>query len=487
LTTLPLLSRIFYLSRTRVAENQNVLVNQYLLLLVIITIASLLRFYKLGEWSFWGDEYITVHRAHTWFDDGFSIKSISIMATYLSIKLWGPNEWVARLPAAIIGILTIPIFYFLVRRMFGLPVALLASSLLAISPWHVYWSQNARFYTSLLLFYTLSLLLFFIGFEKDRPLYLSFSLGFLFFAMQERMVAAFLVPTMIAYILILHLFPKIKPIGFRPRNLAIFWGFSLLGGAYILVENPTILNPTLFFENFTFINNNPFWIISGMIFYIGIPVICVAAVGGINLLIRKRREGILLVLAATIPPSAIALISLFQYTANRYIFVSLTSIIILAAVAIKELLRISQTEIRLISFGFVLILFLAPLADNFLYYRYQNGNRDNWKDAFALISSLKRDDDSIVTTHRDLADHYLHERTTSMLEISIEEYIKDRDRVWFVVDLTASDKALDVYQWILANAQLIANFDVNVSARIFPMRVYLYDPVHPSVLTKKDQ
>jgi hypothetical protein len=54
--------------------------------------------------------------------------------------------------------------------------------------------------------------------------------------------------------------------------------------------------------------------------------------------------------------------------------------------------------------------------------------------------------------------------------------VRAKPRTWFVVDGTTPTKVPQVYRWILANAELIASFDVSVSARTYPMRVYLYDP-----------
>ena len=50
-------------------------------------------------------------------------------------------------------------------------------------------SQNARFYTLLLLFYSLALLAFLIGLEENPPAYLLFSLGLLGPAARERLLA----------------------------------------------------------------------------------------------------------------------------------------------------------------------------------------------------------------------------------------------------------------------------------------------------------
>jgi uncharacterized membrane protein len=441
------------------------------LLSAIVVLAVGLRFYKLGEWSFWGDEFITVRRA----SDLWSARSFSLLATFASLNVFGVSEWSARLPAAIIGVVSVPILFLAARQIFDPVVALLASLFLAISPWHIYWSQNARFYTALLLFYTLALAFFYWGLEKDRPWYLVLALVFLGFGMLERMVALFLVPVAVGYFAWLWLLPGFRPPGWRPRSLALFFGPGLVGAIVLILADPALRRPETFQQFFGFVNNNPLWLLAGIVFYLGLPIVVAAGAGAAQLFARNHRAGLLLILSAIIPPIAIMLISLFQYTANRYAFVSLTSIVMLAAAAAKDLLWQPVKATRIASLGFASILLLAPMADNFLYYRYQNGNRDNWKDAFALVSALKEDGDPVVTTHRELADYYMQQVTVDVQAIDVKKFVDGQPRVWFVLDLTAPDKAPRAYQWILANTQLVATLDVTVSARTYPMRIHLYD------------
>jgi mannosyltransferase len=200
---------------------------QYLLLMAITLLATALRFYKLGEWSFWIDEIFTIKRAqahvniedilHWWWQPALSLILIDGALDTLGI-----NEWSARLVPAVIGVISIPVLYFPIKKLFGPEVALIAVFLLAISPWHLYWSQNARFYTSLMLLYSLASFAFFFSLEQDRPWYI---LGFfllLFLAVGERVIALFMAPVVICYLLLLKIMPFEKPPGLRARNLLFF-------------------------------------------------------------------------------------------------------------------------------------------------------------------------------------------------------------------------------------------------------------------------
>ena len=448
--------------------------SQLLLLLLVLAIAAALRLYKLGEWSFWGDEWITVRRSLTLFEEGLRRTSFSLIVTRGFLSFLGVDEWSARLAAAVVGIASIPLVYALATRAFDRRVALVAILLLAISPWHIYWSQNARFYTTLLLFFTLSLFFFYFGLEEDRPSLLILSLVFLGLAVQERLIAAFLGPITAGYVVLLILLRFPKPSGLRFRNLALFFGPGIVAALAVVYE--TFFLRVARWENaFTFVNNNPFWLLGGVVFYVGIPVTCLSVAGALYLLQQKNRAGLLLALASIIPLGGVLILSFMQFTANRYVFVSLTSLIILASVAVIELIR-HVDKGKYLAFAVLAIVLLGGLGDNLLYYRYQHGNRDNWRDAFALIERRAEAGDMIITTHRELADYYLGQSTVGMQSLDLSTVQDGSRRAWFILDLTAPDKVPEVFNWVQQNGRPIANFDVTVTARTFPMRIYLYDP-----------
>ena len=175
---------------------------QYGFLAAITLLAIVLRFYKLGEWSFWIDEIFTVRRVQAHINvetiiDQWWQPSLSLILTGGVLHVLGVSEWSARLVSAVIGIISIPVLYFPIKRLFGPGVGLVAALLLAVSPWHLYWSQNARFCTSLMLLYSLAFFAFFFGIERDRPRYILVFLLLLFLAQGERLIALLLVPVVV--------------------------------------------------------------------------------------------------------------------------------------------------------------------------------------------------------------------------------------------------------------------------------------------------
>lgn len=69
-----------------------------------------------------------------------------------SVRLFGEHSWSLRLPALLFGAASVPALYLFASRIAPPRVAILASALLAVSPHHVFFSQNARGYTATLFF-----------------------------------------------------------------------------------------------------------------------------------------------------------------------------------------------------------------------------------------------------------------------------------------------------------------------------------------------
>lgn len=190
---------------------------QIALLAAITLLAAGLRLYKLGEWSFWIDEVYTLHDSlhigQTW-----TRGSLSLLTTSLAIHTLGVGDWQARLAPALIGVLTIPALYYLIRR-FNLALAApIAILLLAVAPWHVYWSQNARFYALLFLVYTAGLLLFYLAIEQDKRGLAAMAAILLTITVSERLSAFIFVPVIVVYLLSLQLFRLPRPAGLNWRT-----------------------------------------------------------------------------------------------------------------------------------------------------------------------------------------------------------------------------------------------------------------------------
>ena len=126
------------------------------------------------------------------------------------LSIFGLTEIAVRLPSALIGILAVLLTYFLTKELLKrTDLALIASFLLAISPWHIQFSRVA-FESSVAMAFNLAAILFFLkGFKK--PLFLSISAIFFALSLYTYQSEKLFVPLMLL-ILISIFFQHLKRI-----------------------------------------------------------------------------------------------------------------------------------------------------------------------------------------------------------------------------------------------------------------------------------
>lgn len=143
-----------------------------LLLFGIIAVAIFLRFWRLGDWGFDSDEIFMLR-------DSLDIRPrnprplMYVLNHYLINPVLSLNEFSLRLLPALFGVLGIPVFYLMTRRLVGTNAALFGAFLLAASGLHVYYSQFARYWTLVFLLCSVYPYAVYLGLrERNRPLVL---------------------------------------------------------------------------------------------------------------------------------------------------------------------------------------------------------------------------------------------------------------------------------------------------------------------------
>lgn len=443
---------------------------QYSLLIGITLLAGVLRFYKVKEWGFWIDEIYTINNAV----GDLSSLLIPVSTRLISIALGGMgiDEFSARLVPVLLGIITIPIFFFPIRKLTGGITALLAALLLALAPWHIYWSQNARFYTALMLFYGLAGLFWLIWLESEKTWYLILSMLLIGFAMLERGTTLFIFPVLVVYVVSLLYLPFEKPPGLSWRNLALFFTpMIILGGLVIFTTG----NFTSFFTKILGHQHNPIRVTLSVIYDLGLPLFILAIIGGAYLIYQKNRLGLFLVVGVLIPLIILVLIAPFTQAFSRYLFQTLPFWVMLGAMAIKALIDNAAGKGKYLALGIALLLVADAFSQDFLYFNFQNGNREDFRGAFEVIAGEKQPDDMVVSGWPEIGSYYLDEPVISSFEANVEDIASGDNRVWFVVD-NRSGFPGQLQSWLEMNSRLIAVRDVYIPGKVMLMRVYLYHP-----------
>lgn len=463
----------------------------YVWLVLITLLAAALRFYKLGEWSFWIDEIYTVNHAMAHFSTPDLILAhippsrnwipVSVIMTAGALNAWGINEWSARLASVSIGILSIPILFFPAQKMFGNWVALIAVLLLAFSPWHLYWSQNARFYTALLLFYSLALAVFHFGLERNKPGYFVAFYGLLYLAFSERLFAFFIFPVIGAYLLSLWIFKFEKPHGLTLGNMLLM-ALPLFAGGAIELYSWIANAESRFFADFGWFflyrNDDPVRLLGNISFNIGIPLMILALFSGFLIIPRKDRAGLLMAVNAVVPLVILVVANPFIFTKDRYVFMILFSWIVLAAVAIHELISHTSELQKWLAVGVLALLLADAGGDALLYYRTNHGNRAEWETAFSIIEEQSQPEDVVVTYWPEFGPFYLDREFIQYEDIDVATLLNSGRRYWFLIDAETIQANPQVVSFLERDARLI-DLRYLRTPDDFYLRIYFYDPNQP--------
>ena len=116
-------------------------------------LAALLRFYLIGAKTLWLDEAFSIWLARQplWEMVGWLVRIDQHPPLYYTllhgwIRLFGDLQGAVRGLSALCSTLAVPVFYAGVRRLTDRPTALIAAFILAISPFHIRYAQEARMY-----------------------------------------------------------------------------------------------------------------------------------------------------------------------------------------------------------------------------------------------------------------------------------------------------------------------------------------------------
>ena len=139
-------------------------------LAALVVLAAALRFWRIGDQSFWLDEVFTVALVNEdlvgmlkGVRETESTPHLYYTLAWLWEKIAGDGEGALRALSALFGIATVPVAYLAARQLFRPAIALTAAALVAVNPWLVWYSQEARAYALLVLLSTAALLFFLRG------------------------------------------------------------------------------------------------------------------------------------------------------------------------------------------------------------------------------------------------------------------------------------------------------------------------------------
>ncbi|OGD91428.1 hypothetical protein A3D81_01355 [Candidatus Curtissbacteria bacterium RIFCSPHIGHO2_02_FULL_40_17] len=376
------------------------------MIVVILVVSLILRLISINQ-SLWLDEGINVNVARNLnvksliFDYSLSDFHPPLFHVLLRgwILLFGSSEIAVRSLSVILAVATIFVIYLIARKLFENKTALISATLLATSPLHIYYSQEARMYMLAAFLASLSVYFFISLFKKDNIWYWTGFIVSTALMLYSDYLPYLLIPAYIIYLLLvrkkieastvkafipsfiiialltapwLYLFPKQLNIGLSAAAASPAWAQ--------VVGSPQAKNLLLVFVKFVIgrisLDNNLIYAFSFAPIAVYVTSLFVLSLFRISYLRSFLWFWFLLpILSAFILSFFVPVFSYF-----RFIYILGAFYIILAS-AINT---INWTPLVRFLLGIFLIINLVSTG---IYFAYPKFQRENWRDATNFVVS----------------------------------------------------------------------------------------------------
>jgi 4-amino-4-deoxy-L-arabinose transferase-like glycosyltransferase len=216
-----------------------------LFIFILLALGGLLYFYNLGGWDLWnpdepryaqiakemlqGEGWIIPHLNSEVYLDKPPLFFWLMAATAQLIG--GMTEFAARFPAALFALLTLPLLFFLGKRLFSEKGGFFAALILATNVEFLWLARRACLDTTLTFFTTAAIALFYVGFQRQRGRWVLYLLAYLAMALGvlTKLQIGVIVPVLVVagYFLVRREFGFFKDSSHIP-GIALF--VALIGG-----------------------------------------------------------------------------------------------------------------------------------------------------------------------------------------------------------------------------------------------------------------
>lgn len=466
-------------------------------LLLLTLIGTLLRFYHLDYNSLWLDEATTYLYAQRSFLEIWDITTggeinppIFYWIEHVMLP-FGNSEFVLRLAPAMLGILTIPLFYLIGRELVDENVGLIAAAVLSFSPFHIYYSQEARAYTSVLFFLSLALICYLrAGSSRELKYWILFGI-FSAFAFWTHFYSFIVIGTLFLFELATH-FRKIlkNPIELKPVLLALaaFTAICLplliVAVRYLFIRTGS--SPVFGLQGSKFLHDST-WQIFG---YSNIPEYLLLTLFGIGLVQLFRTNFSKFQLWTTVIVVTLLASVLLSYKmpmVPRYLTILLPFVYTCTAAAYGAVSSISSHR------AFLYLLIIALFAASIPFYQeyYTSYSRSDWNGLASELQNVTHDGDLVIVLPEYIRmplDYYYSNASDRTIEYGASSE-KDLERLcesgefartFFVstADIFAADPSRGSYQWLMANSSAIKIKSRN-SGKMTP-KIWIYQMINES-------
>lgn len=451
--------------------------NTYFIALIIITIlGSFLRLYNIDYNSMWLDEASTLTFISGSFTDIWNLivtaeanPPLYLWLERVMLLVFGSGEISLRILSVIFGIITIPIVYFIGKEFIDENAGVISAFGIAISPYLILYSQEARAY-SMMAFTAALVILFYIRSLKynNRNDWILFGLSGAL-SIWTHYYIALLLTAFIFYTLLMYKFTYIK-------ELLLSYGIMFILSTPLMVAIPYFMQRTSIGSSSwgmtglsvileTLIQFTGFNII--LTYIILLLFLCGIAV----LFFKEKEKSILLLWLLGFTFLASLYISNRMPMVPRYLIFLNIIIILGVAASYKLLYKLTSKNISLFIIIFLITLTSVPFLMNY----YTSYSKDDWRGFSKTLSSMTQPGDSIIVVPGYIyqpLDYYYSNKTdntieylaTNETELSHARSLQTGSAYYVVTsDIQAANPNGDALKWIENNTrQLYRNNNIVV-------------------------
>jgi len=438
---------------------------------LITLLAAALRWHRLCDFSLWNDEMGSLRDCMT-FGGDFWKYPLGYLLVRPGVMMFGQTELGGRFIPVLVGIVSVPVFYLFAREMVGTAGALWATLFLALSTFHLYHSQNARYYSTVFLLSVLLMGCLYRGIERGRRVWILVAILVIVIGFWTHWGMAALVPGVVCCAIMAAL-AAARPARGTPRSLAI-----VLGPVVVLVLCAVPL--AIYFHGFWgFGRFNPRMLVlfgAKMADRIDVALLAIAAAAMAQLLLERDPRGIFLFSLSIVPLGVIAAMVSVSHGGSRFGLVALPPFLAAAGWGCASLLQAAGRR-RVLGAAAAVAVILSLGSKDYLYFAYENGQRPRWRDAGTFVKEHAGPRDFVIATLPDLVQLYSGRRAFELGRHqgprALDWYRGQPRTTWFVVgyvEINAPTPAQK--QWLNRRCELVAEFPLTVRVLDYTIRVY---------------
>lgn len=441
----------------------------------ILTFAGLiLRFYNLGYNSLWLDEATTLTYARRSFGDilmsgvggggEFNAPLFYWMEHFM--VFFGESEFILRFLPALLGTLTIPLFYLVGKELIDRQTGLIAVALLFISPFHIYYSQEARAYVPEFFFFTLAVWLFLVSRRNNRL----YEWAFFAFSASASIWMNYYYFVPVGFLVLYHLGMNRDDFIKRSKNCLpflvgvvtlsvltlplVFAGLRLFGGLNVKVGLLGYSGLPLITESLTHL--------LGFNSLIALLLIILFILGIIGLISSKRDAGYFIVGLFAFQLGVSLLLASSMPMMPRYQFVLMLPLLL----GIASVFRLIPKEFKSPHIISVMVIIVCLINVPFLSGYYTSYSKNDWRGFSVTFSELTNSGDIVVLVpgymrqpfnyyYSNSTDDTIQFGVTTQKELEVIRLAHQDKRIFFIVtgDLFAAEPTGQSYAWLEEKTQ----------------------------------